>query len=294
MPFAVLLEAALQPCGWLAAYAGSALLSDTDLHFRNLDGTATQLAEVFPDAGTLTTRARMTKASQAGGMLLQEFDMEILSRGRRVYAGSTGFGFFPAEALAQQVGIRGASAWPLPADARAFHLPSEAPLTPDTARGRLGRDASLALPARAFQMIDRIESLDLAGGPKGLGAITGTKRVDPAEWFFRAHFYQDPVMPGSLGLEAMLQLMKVFARERFGSMTASHRFQSMALGKAHRWQYRGQVIPTNAEVQVQARITAIEDGPEPLIVADGQLSVDGRIIYSMHDFSLRLVHGTEA
>ena len=29
MPFAVLLEAALQPCGWLAAYVGSALTSPT-------------------------------------------------------------------------------------------------------------------------------------------------------------------------------------------------------------------------------------------------------------------------
>ena len=28
MPFAVLLEVALQPCGWLAAYVGSALTSD--------------------------------------------------------------------------------------------------------------------------------------------------------------------------------------------------------------------------------------------------------------------------
>src|SRR5205807_1757993 len=86
MPFAILLEAALQPCGWLAAYLGSALLSDEDLHFRNLDGNATAYGEVFPDAGTLRTRARLTKASQAGGMLLQEFDFEILAGAERVYA----------------------------------------------------------------------------------------------------------------------------------------------------------------------------------------------------------------
>ena len=38
MPFAVLLEAALQPCGWLASAVGSALRVDEDLSFRNLDG----------------------------------------------------------------------------------------------------------------------------------------------------------------------------------------------------------------------------------------------------------------
>ncbi|MBW2690546.1 MAG: type I polyketide synthase, partial [Deltaproteobacteria bacterium] len=36
MPFSVLLEIGLQPCGWLAAYLGSALTSDIDLKFRNL------------------------------------------------------------------------------------------------------------------------------------------------------------------------------------------------------------------------------------------------------------------
>ena len=45
MPFAVLLEAALQPCGWLAAYLGSALTSPIDLSFRNLGGNATQYRE---------------------------------------------------------------------------------------------------------------------------------------------------------------------------------------------------------------------------------------------------------
>ena len=42
MPFTVLLEIALQPCGWLAAYCGSALTSPDDLRFRNLGGKATQ------------------------------------------------------------------------------------------------------------------------------------------------------------------------------------------------------------------------------------------------------------
>ena len=42
MPFSILLEVALQPCGWLAAYCGSALTSPIDLKFRNLGGQAVQ------------------------------------------------------------------------------------------------------------------------------------------------------------------------------------------------------------------------------------------------------------
>ncbi len=288
MPFAVLLEAALQPCGWLAAYAGSALLSPDDLHFRNLDGSATQLKELTPDGGTLTLRARMTKTSQAGGMILQEFDLEIRQGLEPVYVGTTGFGFFPSAALAQQVGVRGAKTWELPSGARGFTVPLETPRLPSECGAPLAR-TGLALPSQAFAMIDRVEALSVDGGPHGLGFISGTKQVDPTEWFFEAHFYQDPVMPGSLGLEAFLQLLKVYARERFGQLEGTHRFESMALGRPHRWQYRGQVIPTNTQVRVQAVITKVEEGPCPVIVADGQLAVDGRVIYAMKDFAMRLV-----
>jgi acyl transferase domain-containing protein/3-hydroxymyristoyl/3-hydroxydecanoyl-(acyl carrier protein) dehydratase len=291
MPFGILLEAALQPCGWLAAYLGSALVSDLDLKFRNLDGHGTQLAEIRADAGTLTTRARLTKTSQAGGMILQEFDLEILRGSERVYVGQTGFGFFPAAALAAQVGLRGAESWTRGAPVAPRDVPRAGPRIPEAAIGSF--DArGLALPAAAFSMIDRIEVLDLAGGPAGLGLVVGTKRVDPDEWFFRAHFFQDPVMPGSLGLEALLELLKIFARERFPAHVETHRFQAMAVGQLHRWQYRGQVVPTNKQVRVEARVTAVLDGPEPQIVASGQLSVDGKIIYAMRDFAIRLVRGS--
>jgi PfaB family protein len=288
MPFAVLLEAALQPCGWLAAYLGSALTSELDLHFRNLDGEGVQHSTVHPDAGTLTTRARLTKTSGAGGMILQEFDLEVWRGDALVYRGRTGFGFFPGTALAQQVGVRGAAPWWRGAPTEGFALPRCDPKNPSDAAGAApGR--GLTLPSVAWSMVDRVLTLDLAGGPHGKGLVVGTKRVDPDEWFFRAHFFQDPVMPGSLGLEALIELAKVFALERFAALRDSHGFVSMARARAHRWQYRGQVVPSNAEVRVEAVVTSIEGGNEPVITFDGQLSVDGKIIYAMEGFSLALV-----
>ena len=52
-------------------------------------------------------------------------------------------------------------------------------------------------PARK-RMVDRIDAYVPDGGPHRLGFIAGSKTVDPAAWFFRAHFHQDPVWPGSL------------------------------------------------------------------------------------------------
>ena len=52
MPFSVLLEIALQPCGWLASYIGCALAGEADLVFRNLEGTGAVARPLGPSAGT--------------------------------------------------------------------------------------------------------------------------------------------------------------------------------------------------------------------------------------------------
>jgi len=273
MPFSVLLEVALQPCGWLAAYLGSALTSETDLSFRNLGGKAVQTLPVTADTGTLTIRVKMTNVALSGGMIIQNYDYEVLCNAGTVYKGDTYFGFFSRQALANQVGIRDVVPYQPTATevsrARQFDYPQQAPY-----------------PADQMRMIDRIDHFDAEGGPHRLGYIRGTARVNPEAWFFKAHFYQDPVWPGSLGLESFIQLLKVVACERWqGGETA--RFESMALHQPHHWLYRGQIIPKDHEVTVSAVIKQVDD-TRKLLTADGFLIVDGRIIYQMTDFTLRM------
>jgi hypothetical protein len=85
MPFAVLLEIALQPCGWLAAYMGSALTSETDLKFRNLGGEGVQSLPVTRASGILTTRATVTNVSDSGGMIIQHYSFHVESPEGTVY-----------------------------------------------------------------------------------------------------------------------------------------------------------------------------------------------------------------
>ncbi|ALC17400.1 3-hydroxyacyl-ACP dehydratase [Desulfuromonas soudanensis] len=273
MPFAILLETGLQPCGWLAAYLGSALTSPVDLRFRNLDGNAVQHRPVTPESGTLTTKVKITRVSASGGMIIQGYDFEIRDCAGPVYTGDTVFGFFSAESLAQQVGVRGATPWQMSAEeagrALSFPYPEGAPY-----------------PKKKLRMVDAIDAFVKDGGAFGLGFIRGTKGVDPDEWFFKAHFYQDPVIPGSLGLESLLQLLKVLAVERWGG-DADTVLEAIAHGERHSWNYRGQVIPANREVTVEATVTAIDDEGK-LLKANGFLSADGRVIYQMTDFTVRL------
>src|SRR4029078_10168335 len=84
------------------------------------------------------------------------------------------------------------------------------------------------------------------GGAAGLGTLRGHKDVDPHEWFFKAHFFQDPVQPGSLGIEAIIHLLQVYMLESGrGGGSADARCEPLALGKPLTWKYRGQVVPTN-------------------------------------------------
>ena len=106
MPFCVLLEIALQPCGWLAAYAGSALKSSKDLKFRNLGGKAVIHRNLPPQRQTLTMRTRITKVAEAADMIIEHFDFQVLAADQMIYDGDTNFGFFTPQALAQQVGLR--------------------------------------------------------------------------------------------------------------------------------------------------------------------------------------------
>ena len=274
MPFAVLLEIALQPCGWLAAYMGSALTSEVDVSFRNLGGAATQFVPVFAGVGTLTIRVKLTRASSSAGMIIQFFDYAVHAGPVLVYQGDTYFGFFPKSALAKQEGLK---------DAKRYQPAAEA----------MARAQSLPFPHAApfphgrMRVLDHISCWLPDGGPHAQGFIRATRRVRPDEWFFKAHFYQDPVVPGSLGLESFVQLLKFIAIERWGSGPGV-RHETVACGERHEWTYRGQVIPQDHEVTVEAVITTRDDAGCSLR-ADGFLTVDGRVIYAMKDFTLRQV-----
>ena len=100
-------------------------------------------------------------------------------------------------------------------------------------RGELPHDPPF--PAPMFRMVDRIEAYIPDGGANGLGLVVGRIAVDPAAWFFKAHFVQDPVWPGSLGLESFLQLLKYVAWKRWGES----RRRRLADGRSELCRIRG-------------------------------------------------------
>ncbi len=202
MPYAVLLEAALQPCGWFASYKGSVLHSAEELYFRNLDGTATQHREVFPEDGLLRTHVRNTSLSRLGTMTIVGFEVACYVGDDLVFDMTTTFGFFPAAALASQAGlpVTGALRERLaePSDFRRELRP----------RPPRYFNAQPALPGPMLLLLDRVSGYWPDGGAQGLGRVRAEIDVNPQDWFFKCHFMGDSVQPGSLGLEAMIQTLQ--------------------------------------------------------------------------------------
>ena len=274
MPFAVLLEVALQPCGWLASHGGFAL-NGGEL-FRNLDGDGEVLRDVGPDVGKLVTRSVMTNFSRAGATTIVFFDVEVTTEaGDVVMAFSTSFGFFPKATMAQQVGLKRTE------EETRFAMQ-------DGAKVKV-RDPSRALPTGMMKMLDHVDYFDPEGGAAGLGLARGHQAIDPHAWYFKAHFFQDPVQPGSLGLDALVQLLeRAILLKQLVPDGRKTRFEALAIGCPMAWTYRGQVTPVRQRVKTLVEITEIAGRDDHITVsARGELWCDGLKIYEAKAFSVR-------
>ncbi len=114
------------------------------------------------------------------------------------------------------------------------------------------------------------------------------KLIDPTDWFYPCHFYKDPVMPGSLGVEAMIESLQVFALQQdLGKDFINPRF-GLVEGEA-KWTYRGQIIPDNDVMTLEVHIKEIKKSSSRIdIIADGNLWKDGLRIYSVESIGLSI------
>ncbi|MFF9689624.1 beta-ketoacyl synthase N-terminal-like domain-containing protein [Streptomyces sp. NPDC014623] len=287
MPFAVLMEIALQPCGWLAVHAGCPSATGVDLLFRNLDGSGTVTGEITPATRTVRTEAELTSVSRTGEMIIVSFSVRCSADGEEVFALSTVFGFFPPSAFEHQAGL------PVPErDRAALEAPGERVVDLTTRPARYFAGAA-ALPGPMLLMIDRITGYWPDGGSAGLGRLRSEKDVDAGEWFFKAHFFQDPVQPGSLGIEAMCQLVRFYLIER--GLTAGvprPAFEPVMPGHEITWKYRGQITPHHRLIRIDLEILeAAEDTRGPYAVAEARLWGDDTCLYHVRGLGVRVVSG---
>lgn len=272
LPYAALNEVALQACGLVAAFMGSSLLFDEPMYFRNLGGEATTFMDVTQGlTEPLITRATLTKASVLGQMTIQHYEFSTTIADQPVYAGQTHFGFFNQDNLQRQKGLKVEPDW-------------RKAITPPAAITTIPYPEGPAWPKGQWRTL---EDLTLEADAK---RIWGHSRVDPNAWFFAAHFPQDPVWPGSLGLEGFFQAAKFLALRRFYSgdpLTFPGSFRAPIIGRKHSWLYRGQ-IPPNCQDMSLGLFVVKSDPHDRLLTFNGLLSIDDLVVYRVDNFTVAL------
>jgi PfaB family protein len=298
MPYSVLMEVALQPCGFLGAYLGSTLAaSEKDLFFRNLDGDGELLREVDLRGKTVVNHACLVSHTSLGGTVLQRYTFELSVDGAVFYKGNSSFGFFTKDDLSSQAGLdQGQHKLPW---LRENPPPAGSSMTVKTdslfGKMKLFKSADPASP-RLHLAGNQLRFLDTAtivrdGGKYGKGYIFASKIVLPHDWYFTCHFYQDPVMPGSLGVEAIIQAIQLFALQQgLGEGLKNAIFQQPA---PHRtvWKYRGQILQKDPEMHLEAHIKEVKrENGRVLLLADASLWKGSLRIYEVTDLAVLLAN----
>jgi 3-hydroxyacyl-[acyl-carrier protein] dehydratase/trans-2-decenoyl-[acyl-carrier protein] isomerase len=137
------------------------------------------------------------------------------------------------------------------------------------------------LPLPNMLMVDRITRIAEDGGNYGKGQVIAEMDVDPEQWFFGCHFEGDPVMPGCLGLDALWQLVGFYVTWR----GFPGKGRALGVGEV---KFTGQILPANKLVTYRLDISRLLTHRLKLAIADGEVAVDGKTIYTATNLKVGL------
>ncbi|MBF0784943.1 bifunctional 3-hydroxydecanoyl-ACP dehydratase/trans-2-decenoyl-ACP isomerase [Muribacter muris] len=154
-------------------------------------------------------------------------------------------------------------------------------------RGELFGKEGPQLPAPSMLMMDRITKITEAEGLFAKGYIEAELDIDQSLPFFGCHFIGDPVMPGCLGLDAMWQLVGFY----LGWIGGKGKGRALGVGEV---KFTGQILPTAKKVIYRINMKRVINRKLVMGMADGEVEVDGRIIYTATDLKVGLFQDTTA
>ena len=154
-------------------------------------------------------------------------------------------------------------------------------------RGELFGKEGPQLPAPTMLMMDRIIEMNEETGTFSKGYIEAELDIKPELPFFGCHFIGDPVMPGCLGLDAMWQLVGFY----LGWIGGKGKGRALGVGEV---KFTGQILPTAKKVVYRIHMKRVINRKLVMGMADGEVEVDGRVIYTATDLKVGLFQDTSA
>ena len=276
LPHVSIMEMALQPCGFLSAYMGSIKGRESqDLYFRNLDGEGKLILWPTSPAATITNHVRLISSSSLEDVIIQKYAFELSWGGELFYHGTSSFGYFPLPMLENQSGLDGGHT------NKTWHAENS-----DSGSWQTTQTSSTDYDSLKVAGLPEIDKLWISpsGGDYSSGYLFARQALNPDAWFYQAHFYQDPVMPGSLGVETMAQAL--ISSASFLDLPGSLKWRIRTGGEIS-WKYRGQITPDIREFEIELHIkNIIQTSQGSEISADGMLWKDSKPIYKVENITL--------
>ena len=147
-------------------------------------------------------------------------------------------------------------------------------------RGELFGAKGPQLPAPNMLMMDRVVKMTETGGNFDKGYVEAELDINPDLWFFGCHFIGDPVMPGCrAGCDVAAGWLLP------GWLGGEGKGRALGVGEV---KFTGQVLPTAKKVTYRIHFKRIVNRRLIMGPADGEVLVDGRLIYTANDLKVGL------
>lgn len=288
MPFCVLNEVVLQPCGLLPQLLELDAMGSSDRFIRNLGGRMITHEDIPAQDGVIRAEVILKEVVNTPTTFMVKYDGTYhLADGRLLAEGKDlHFGFFSQEELAGSPGL----SWK-ENDKQLFDSNNERSEVINGDQLPLPNELGVngRLPMFPGLFFDRVNEFLPSGGKFAKGLLRVEKLVDPEEWIFYSHFYMDPVVPGSYSLDAVTQVLQYYVLLQ-EELNPQRKVEGPGYFRTNHeqwmnWQYRGQILQHNKKIIYEVEIQ--DEGPGWVLGA-ARVYVDGKFIYELADTLVKL------
>lgn len=291
---------------FLMGYMGLDTISNGTLSFRALDNAQTYYnGKPFRVGDTMKTVFKINRFAQNGSTTIMFYTYETYNGDELVSISEASGGFFTKAELESKKGIITPKIMLKKVEPKELLHYSNTTKTSYTKEetsafyrgdyeGCFGKDVEVSSGFKYYlkddiRVIDKVTNIDYNGGKYGRGIICGEKNITPDMWPFEVHFKNDPVFPGIIMLDGVMQL-SMFLLGHTGILGYYNDTEvEIASGSHVKTKFRGQVRKENSLLRYELHIKECvikEDGI--YILTDAAIFNEDVQVIQVEDYELRV------